>query len=79
MVKRAETLAKEYELGTEARDFYTYIVDSLINGQPQQVKKLFNEMHKDDQRNFLINFIKPESGYHKSILNICICELIIMK
>ena len=75
MKKRAETLAKEYELGKHAEDFYKYIVDSLLNGNRQQLRNLFNEMHKDDQQNFLINFLDVREGYHKSTLNICICEL----
>lgn len=75
MAKRAETLAKELELGTEAEDFYQYIIDSLINGQRQQVRNLFNRMHKDAKQEFLINFIDVKIGYHKSTLNICIEEL----
>ena len=75
MKQRAGTLAKEYELGKNAEDFYQYIVDSLINGNRQQVRNLFNEMHKDDQQNFLINFLNVREGYHKSTLNICIIEL----
>ena len=75
ITKRAETLAKDYELGTNAEDFYNYIVDSLINGQRQQVISLFNMMHKDNQQDFLINFLDVKIGYHKSTLNICIIEL----
>lgn len=73
--KRAETLAKEYELGKTEEDFYQYIVDSLVNGQRQQVRSLFNQMHKDNQQDFLINFLDTSIGYHKSTLNICIIEL----
>lgn len=75
MAKRAETLAKEYELGKSREAFYTYIVESLINGQRQQAKDLFNEMHKDDQQHFLIDWLDPKIGYHKSVMNICIIEL----
>jgi len=75
MKKRAETLAKDHELGTTAKDFYQYIIDSLINGQRQQVRSLFNEMHKDNKQDFLINFLDVSEGYHKSTLNICIIEL----
>jgi hypothetical protein len=75
MTQRAHTLAKYYEVGKTEEDFYNYIVDSLVNGQPQQVKELFNEMHKDAKQDFLINFLKPSIGYHKTTLNICIVEL----
>ena len=74
-LKRADSLAKDYELGTEAVDFYNYIVDSLINGQRQQVRNLFNKMHKDDKQNFLVNFLEDDNGYHTSTKKICIVEL----
>lgn len=74
MKKYAQTLAKEYGFETE-QEYYNYIVSSLVNGQRQQVKDLFNEMHKDSQQDFLINYLDTEIGYHKSTLNICIIEL----
>lgn len=74
MKKRAHTLAKEYDFNSE-HEFYDYIVNSLINGNRQQVKELFNSMHKDSQQDFLINYLDVKIGYHKSTLNICIGEL----
>lgn len=76
MRKTAERLAKEHELGMSSEDYYNYMVDSLINGQRQQVRDLFNSMKPDSKRDFLINFLDVRHiGYHKSILNICIEEL----
>jgi hypothetical protein len=74
--KFASTLAKEYEVGTNNSEFYMYIVESLINGNRQQVRDLFNQMRKHSQQEFLIDFLKPTEGYDKSVLNICIEELI---
>ena len=75
MAKRADSLAKDYELGTDVVDYYNYIVESLINGQRQEVRELFNQMHKDDKQNFLVNFLEDDNGYHTSTKNICIGEL----
>jgi len=75
MRKHAEDLARDHELGKDSFDFYEYIIDSLINGQRQQVRDLFNSLKKYDQRDFLVNFIDPSIGYHKTALNICIEEL----
>lgn len=75
MSKYAQDLAKQYELGNNQEDFFNYIVDSLINGQRQQVRNLFNEMHKDDQQDFLINHLDVNVPIDKSVLNICIIEL----
>lgn len=76
MAKRADTLAREYELGNEDYNFYDYIIESLINGQRQQVRDLFNKMHKDNKKDFLINYLDESIGYHKSTKNICVDELI---
>jgi len=75
MRSNAETLAKDYELGKTKEDYYQYIVDSLINGNRYQVRRLFNKMRKHYQKDFLINFIDVRNGFHKSVLNICIDEL----
>lgn len=75
MAKRAHTLAKEYELGNEADFYFDYIIQSLRNGQRQQVRNLFNQMHKDDKQHFLVNYLDVKKGYEKSVLNICIIEL----
>ena len=73
--KAADTLAREYELGGTKNDFYDYIIDSLINGQRQQVKDLFNEMNLYYKQDFLINFIDNSIGFHVSARNICISEM----
>lgn len=75
MIKFAETLAKEYELGNTKEDYYNYIIESFINGNGYQVRRLFNEMRKHSKKDFLINFIDVKNGFHKSVLNICIDEL----
>lgn len=75
MKKRyAEDLAKDYDFETK-EDYFNYIIDSLINGQRQQVKDLFNQMKGEDQQYFLINFLDSDQGYNISTKNICIGEL----
>ncbi|MCG8226397.1 hypothetical protein [Tenacibaculum finnmarkense] len=72
----AETLAKEYETGETKECFYSYIVESMANGQRQQVKKLFSEMANFNKEDFLINWLDVKIGIHKSTLNMCIIELL---
>lgn len=75
--KAAQTLAKNYELGNTKEDFYQYIVDSMENGQRQQVRKLFGEMDNNDKQEFLTTWLDPcNRGIHKSTLNTCIIELL---
>ena len=76
MKKQADTLAREYEVGNTNEDFYNYIIDSLINGQRQQVRDLFNMMTNNGKQDFLINHLDNDRGYHISCRNICIDELI---
>ena len=72
--KYAEDLAKDYDFETRD-DYFNYIVDSLVNGQRQQVRNLFNQMKSEDQREFLNDFLRNDCGYHQSTKNICIDEL----
>lgn len=74
MKKFAETLAREYERETK-EDYYEIIVESLVNGHRRQVRDQFNAMRKHDQKDFLINYLS-DSGYEKSVKNICIDELL---
>ena len=71
----ASQLARELDMET-SEDYFEYIVDSLINGQRQQVKDLFNRLPDTDQEYFLINWLEDDSSYHTSTKNICIGELI---
>ena len=75
MKKRVESLAKEYDFDF-VNEYYDYIVVSLINGQRQQVRDLFNQMHNDDKQYFLNNYLQEDSGYHTSTRKICIGELV---
>ena len=75
MKKYAEDLAKEYGFNTK-EEYFDYIVCSLINGQRQQVRNLFNTMKGHDQEEFLTSYLDLSEGFHKSTLNICITELI---
>ena len=52
--KKIITLAKELDFSTED-EYYNYICDSYINGQMQQVRKLFAAMRKGDQKYFIEN------------------------
>lgn len=75
MKQYAADLAKEYDFSEEI-EYFDYIVSSLVNGNRSQVKSLFNQMHGDDQERFLINHLDLSVGIQKSVLNICISELI---
>ena len=74
MKKYAETLAREYDFETK-EEYFDYIVESLINGQRQQVRKLFNQMKAYDQKEFLVDYLNDGIGIEKSVKNICISEL----
>ena len=74
MSKHAATLAREYDFES-AWDYYNYIVESLRNGNRQQVRDLFKAMKTDDKHDFLINHLDPSEGIQKSVLNICITEM----
>lgn len=72
----AETLAREYELGNTKEDFFNYIVDSMSNGQRQQVRNLFSKMDNYDKQEFLTTWLDVSTGIHKSTLHTCIVELL---
>lgn len=74
MKKYAQTLAREYERETK-EDYFEIIVESLINGHRQQVRDQFNAMKKEDQKDFLINYLSDNGSYEESVKNICIAEL----
>jgi ferritin-like protein len=78
MGKKLITLAKELEFETTDQ-YYYYILETKINGQSQQVRKLFNEMKKDDKLHFLNYYLDP-SDYGTEICEevrkICIEELL---
>jgi len=71
----ADKLAESYELGENCTDFFNYIIDSLINGQRQQVRKLFNEMQREDQNVFLNQFLIEDNSHQTEVKKICIEEL----
>jgi hypothetical protein len=73
--KYAKDLTKQHELNHGAESYFQYIVDSLVNGQRQQVKDLFNAMKKCDQEEFLNDFLKEDGGHDTSTRKICIGEL----
>lgn len=50
--KKLITLAREMEKETET-EYFDYIIDSYFNGQFSQCRKLFVEMKKEDQKNFV--------------------------
>lgn len=73
--KLSENLAKDYDFETK-EEFYTYIVDTLINGNRSQVKELFNQMKPYSKKEFLNEFLTDDNSYHTSCRKICINELI---
>ncbi len=75
--KHAESLAKSYELEEHSKEaFFAYILESLVNGQRQQMRDLFNEMEDNSKEIFLLEYLDPKIGIQKSCLNICILELV---
>ena len=73
-MKYAEDLAKDYDFQTES-EYFDYIIESMVNGQRQQVRDLFNAMHNEDKQKFLIDHLDLSMGIQKSVLNVCIGEL----
>ena len=63
------------EAYTTDTEYYEGIVTSLVNGQTSQVRTMFNKMDKYYKKEFLVDFLDIEIGYHKSVLNVCIEEL----
>ena len=49
MKKKLITLAKELDFSTES-EYFDYLIDSHINGNFSQCRKLFAEMRKEDQK-----------------------------
>ena len=47
-LKAMMKLAKSYDFN-DMHEFFEYIVDSFVNGQPQQAKELFLSMPKEYQ------------------------------
>ena len=50
--KKLLTLAKELDFTAEWQ-YYQYIIDSWYNGQKTQALKLYNQMKKEDRKEFL--------------------------
>ena len=73
--KYAEDLAKQYDFSTDA-DYFQYIIDSVINGQRSQAKKLFLAMDDYDKERFLIDYCKTRGDQGESTKNVCIGALL---
>lgn len=58
MKKSLKTLAKELEFNSEL-EYFTYCIETYINGQRTQCRNLFNAMKKEDQKE-LLNFINRQ-------------------
>ncbi len=52
MKKKLITLAKQLDFSTET-EYFDYCIDSHINGNFSQGKRLFLEMKKEDQKQFI--------------------------
>lgn len=75
MLKTAEDLAKEYDFDNEYA-YFEYIVDSLINGQRQQVRDLFNKMTAESKEYFTTIYLETETLIHVECSKLCIQELL---
>ena len=49
MKKKLITLARELDFTTET-EYFDYLIDSHINGNFSQCKRLFTDMKKEDQK-----------------------------
>ena len=54
--KKLNTLAKELDFEFSS-DYYSYLIDSYINGNKSQCEKLFKAMKKADQKYFLMSYL----------------------
>ena len=77
MAKLLKTLTKVLDLDTyETNAYFDYIILTLMNGQRQQVRSLFNDMRKEDKKDFLTFLTDHEYLNTKELLSICIDELL---
>ena len=53
MKKTIKTLAKELNFNSTS-DYYYYLIECHINGNFSSCEKLFNEMKKADQKDFIM-------------------------
>lgn len=53
MTKQIKSILKEYDFNY-IEEYYQYIVDSYINGNFEQSKRLYKGMKKEDQKEFII-------------------------
>ena len=80
MKKKLITLAKELDFETDVR-YFEYIIESLINGQRQQVRDLFNDLSNYEKSHFLNRYVDNYFvGYYSAehldqVREICINEL----
>jgi len=61
MKKKLLTLAKGLDFQTES-EYFDYCIDSFINGNFTQCRKLFNDMRKQDRKE-LVNYIHSMNQY----------------
>jgi len=52
MKKKLITLAKELDFNSET-EYFDYLIESHVNGQFSQCRRLFSEMKKEDQKTFV--------------------------
>ena len=57
-----QELANEYDFNS-VEDYFYYIVESEINGQRQQVKKLINKMQTEDKKTFIF-WVDEQAEYY---------------
>ena len=55
----SQKLIKSYGF-TEITEYFDYIIDSIINGQPQQAKQLFVDLSAKQKLNFYV-FLKENN------------------
>lgn len=62
MKKKLLTLAKGLDFETES-DYFNYCIDSHINGNFSQCKRLFNDMRKEDRKG-LLNYLNGQAQFN---------------
>jgi hypothetical protein len=54
-MKALKTLIKAYEFKTEDQ-YFEYCINSYLNGNMMQAKKLFLAMKKEDRKRFILSY-----------------------
>ena len=66
MKKKLINIAKSYDFNSES-EFYDYLIDSHLNGNFTQCRRLFAEMKREDQKYFVTRYLEGEIQFSQRI------------